>query len=126
MTLLMRIVPVLLLISWSAVHAWVPARVEVDVLLDVKAALDPHGEVLVSWQAGGQPCSSGAFEGVLCDAGDNYLVNSFIILCEVAQSCYPCNSTLGSYVFWAEEIEATVVLIVVNLFICLFWEQLGE
>lgn len=68
MTLLMRIVPVLLLISWSAVHAWVPARVEVDVLLDVKAALDPHGEVLVSWQAGGQPCSSGAFEGVLCDA----------------------------------------------------------
>ncbi|KAG0621099.1 hypothetical protein M758_4G269000 [Ceratodon purpureus] len=56
---------ILLLVTWPAA-AWMPARLEEDVLLDVKAALDPHGEVLMSWQAGGRPCS-GAFEGVLCD-----------------------------------------------------------
>ena len=60
---------ILLLVTWPAA-AWMPARLEEDVLLDVKAALDPHGEVLMSWQAGGRPCS-GAFEGVLCDTGYN-------------------------------------------------------
>jgi hypothetical protein len=62
-------VVVLLLVTWPAA-AWMPARLEEEVLLDVKAALDPHGEALVSWQAGGRPCT-GAFEGVLCDSGDN-------------------------------------------------------
>lgn len=56
----------LLLVTWPAA-AWVPARPEVEVLLDVKAALDPHGLVLDSWQTGVQPCS-GAFDGVLCDS----------------------------------------------------------
>lgn len=65
---------ILILIAWRAAvaKAWgVPTRPEMEVLLDVKAALDPHGEVLKSWQAGWQPCTNGAFEGVLCDAGDN-------------------------------------------------------
>nr|APU94880.1 leucine-rich repeat receptor-like protein kinase [Pohlia nutans] len=64
------IFPLVVVVVWvlvaGAAVAFVPARLEVDVLLDVKAALDPHSEVLVSWQAGGQPCSS--FEGVLCNA----------------------------------------------------------
>lgn len=68
---MMRIVSVVVvvwvLISWQEAQAWGPSRPEVEVLLDVKAALDPHSEVLVSWQAGEQPCSAGAFEGVLCD-----------------------------------------------------------
>ncbi|KAG0632235.1 hypothetical protein M758_1G314200 [Ceratodon purpureus] len=56
------LVPLLLLMfTWP-----VTARLEVEVLLDVKNALDPQGMVLMSWQAGAQPCS-GAFEGVLCD-----------------------------------------------------------
>lgn len=58
-----RLVPLLLLlVSWP-----VTARLEVEVLLDVKNALDPQGMVLMSWQVGGQPCSN-AFEGVLCDS----------------------------------------------------------
>jgi len=65
------VVVVWVLISWQEAQAWGPSRPEVEVLLDVKAALDPHSEVLVSWQSGGQPCNAGAFEGVLCDAGEN-------------------------------------------------------
>lgn len=68
-----RLVPLLLLlVSWP-----VTARLEVEVLLDVKNALDPQGMVLMSWQVGGQPCSN-AFEGVLCDSGaDNLAIPYF-------------------------------------------------
>lgn len=69
---MMHLMPfLLLLVTWPAA-AWVPARPEVEVLLDVKAALDPHGLVLDSWQTGVQPCS-GAFDGVLCDSGDKLI-----------------------------------------------------
>lgn len=39
---------------------------EVEVLMEVKAALDPKGEILYSWVKGGDPCS-GSFDGVACN-----------------------------------------------------------
>lgn len=73
MELRYSLVPLLLLlVTWP-----VTARLEVEVLLDVKNALDPQGMVLMSWQAGAQPCS-GAFEGVLCDTGTDNLVIIYI------------------------------------------------
>ncbi|XP_073394077.1 probable receptor-like protein kinase At2g42960 isoform X2 [Physcomitrium patens] len=64
---LMHLVPLLvLLFTWPAA-AWVSERLEVEVLMDVKAALDPDGLVLESWKRGGQPCS-GSFEGIFCNS----------------------------------------------------------
>lgn len=71
----------LLLLTWP-----VTARQEVEVLLDVKNALDPQGMVLMSWQAGGQPCS-GDFEGVLCDPG-SYLAIKPIYLAKSVVGIY--------------------------------------
>ncbi|KAH9327927.1 hypothetical protein KI387_000035 [Taxus chinensis] len=41
-------------------------KVEVGVLVEMKAALDPGGKILYSWVKGGDPCS-GSFEGVACN-----------------------------------------------------------
>lgn len=41
-------------------------RLEVGVLMEMKRALDPSGEILSSWVDGGNPCS-GSFKGVACN-----------------------------------------------------------
>ncbi|KAJ7530662.1 hypothetical protein O6H91_14G013300 [Diphasiastrum complanatum] len=57
----------LLILSWETIA---DARDEVQVLLEIKAALDPHGQVLHSWEKGKSPCN-GDFLGISCnDAGD--------------------------------------------------------
>jgi hypothetical protein len=93
MELRFSLVPLLLLLllTWP-----VTARQEVEVLLDVKNALDPQGMVLMSWQAGGQPCS-GDFEGVLCDTG-TYLAIKSIYLAKSVVGIY-AKLTSGNDIF---------------------------
>ena len=49
---------------------WAHARTELEVLLEVKAALDPRDNVLMSWGKGRHHCD-GSFEGVGCNSGIN-------------------------------------------------------
>lgn len=83
---LMHLVPLLvLLFTWPAA-AWVSERLEVEVLMDVKAALDPDGLVLESWKRGGQPCS-GSFEGIFCNSGDKLIDDDLINLIVIVRFC---------------------------------------
>ncbi|GLJ54351.1 hypothetical protein SUGI_1166800 [Cryptomeria japonica] len=45
----------------------VECRVEVEALMEMKAAMDPTGTVLRTWVADGDPCSDTVFEGVACN-----------------------------------------------------------
>lgn len=40
---------------------------ELRALMEIKLSLDPHNNHLSSWSDGGDPCSSGSFEGVACN-----------------------------------------------------------
>lgn len=40
---------------------------ELRALMEIKLSLDPHNNHLSSWTDGGDPCSSGSFEGVACN-----------------------------------------------------------
>ncbi|KAF7152377.1 hypothetical protein RHSIM_Rhsim01G0230400 [Rhododendron simsii] len=40
---------------------------ELRALMEIKLSLDPHDNHLSSWTDGGDPCSSGTFEGVACN-----------------------------------------------------------
>lgn len=40
---------------------------EVRALMEIKLSLDPQNKYLSSWTEGGDPCSSGTFEGVACN-----------------------------------------------------------
>lgn len=88
----------LLLVTWPAT-AWMSARLEVEVLLDMKAALDPHGTVLMSWQAGERPCS-GAFEGVLCDTGDT--LSQLHCFCAKQLLTIPVAELMVLFISWGE------------------------
>lgn len=63
------VIAVLVIVLGPAVCAGSDVRPEVDVLMDVRNALDPQGVVLVSWKQDVSPCS-GSFEGILCDPGE--------------------------------------------------------
>ncbi|KAG2326243.1 hypothetical protein Bca4012_035217 [Brassica carinata] len=47
---------------------------ELDILLDIKASLDPHKRFLTSWTPDADPCSPGSFDGVACD-GNHRVAN---------------------------------------------------
>ncbi|KAK1325463.1 putative leucine-rich repeat receptor-like serine/threonine-protein kinase [Acorus calamus] len=55
----------LLLLTFCSPQA-VHGNSEVEVLMEIKAALDPHNHILSSWTSEGNPCN-GDFEGVACD-----------------------------------------------------------
>jgi hypothetical protein len=63
------IVVLVIVVAVPAVCVGSDVRPEVDVLMDVRNALDPQGRVLVSWKQDVSPCS-GSFEGILCGPGE--------------------------------------------------------
>lgn len=68
-TLKKLVIVVLVIVVVPAVCVGSDVRPEVDVLMDVRNALDPQGIVLVSWKQDVSPCS-GTFEGILCEPGE--------------------------------------------------------
>lgn len=89
-TLKKLVIVVLAIVAVPAVCVGSDVRPEVDVLMDVRNALDPQGRVLVSWKQDVSPCS-GSFEGILCEPGECTALSSELSAMEIPQNPHLLN-----------------------------------
>ncbi|GKV12918.1 hypothetical protein SLEP1_g24001 [Rubroshorea leprosula] len=63
----MRLLLLCFLCFFISIRMSLPSPTELELLLQVKASLDPENRYLTSWTPGSDPCSTRSFEGVACN-----------------------------------------------------------